>query len=133
MGLPTVAYYSASKHALEGYFKALRFELRNFNIKVAMVEPMGFKTNITNSAVVSQAKISDYDLLRQQTTAFSKAEFDKAPTPEPVVNTVEKIIHEKDPKLNHPVGPGAPFILTMQHFAYKIFESAILSRMHKAK
>ncbi len=132
IGLPTVAYYSASKHALEGYFKALRFELRDFNIKVGMVEPMGFKTNITNSAVVSETKIGDYDLLRQKTTAFSKAEFDKAPTPEPVVNTVTKIINEKDPKFSYPVGPGAPFILTLQHYAYKIFENAILSRMHKA-
>jgi short-subunit dehydrogenase len=28
IGLPNVAYYSASKHALEGYFKSLRFELK---------------------------------------------------------------------------------------------------------
>ena len=47
--LPGGAYYAASKHALEGYFKALRFEINEF-IKVSMVEPVGFKTNIvTNS------------------------------------------------------------------------------------
>ena len=28
VGLPNVAYYTASKHALEGYFKSLRFELK---------------------------------------------------------------------------------------------------------
>lgn len=27
IGHPSVSYYSASKHALEGYFKSLRFEL----------------------------------------------------------------------------------------------------------
>src|SRR5437667_187250 len=44
ISLPSAAYYAASKHALEGYFKALRFELNQFNIQVSMVEPMGFKT-----------------------------------------------------------------------------------------
>jgi short-subunit dehydrogenase len=44
LNFPSAAYYGASKHALEGYFKSLRFELNEFNIKVSMVEPMGFKT-----------------------------------------------------------------------------------------
>ncbi|TGK37680.1 SDR family NAD(P)-dependent oxidoreductase [Leptospira andrefontaineae] len=133
IGLPNVSYYSASKHSLEGYFKVLRFELQDFNIKVSMVEPMGFKTNIGTSAVRSKLEIDDYNLLRKQTAAFSKETFDKAPTPEPVVNTVIEIINQKDPKFNFPVGQGASFILTMQHYAYKAFESSILKRLHKAK
>ncbi|WP_217602473.1 SDR family NAD(P)-dependent oxidoreductase [Chitinophaga sp. GbtcB8] len=133
MGLPSVAYYAASKHALEGYFKALRFELNEFNIKVAMVEPMGFKTNINNSSVGSEVKINAYDQLREKVAAFSKNEFDKAPTPEPVVDTVMKIVNEKTPKFSFPVGKGASLFLTMQHYAYKIFERAILKRMNAAK
>lgn len=133
IGLPNVSYYSASKHSLEGYFKVLRFELKDFNIKVSMVEPMGFKTNIGTSAVRSKLQIDDYDLLRKQTAAFSKETFDKAPTPEPVVNTVIEIINQKEPKFNFPVGQGASFILTMQHYAYKAFESSILKRLRKVK
>ena len=63
MGLisfPNAAYYAASKHALEGYFKSLRFELNEFNVKVAMVEPMGFKTNIISSSVAAENQVSDY-------------------------------------------------------------------------
>jgi short-subunit dehydrogenase len=56
LSFPSAAYYSASKHALEGYFKSLRFELNEFNIKVCMVEPMGFKTNIINSSVAAEGK-----------------------------------------------------------------------------
>ena len=62
ISLPNVAYYSASKHALEGYFKALRFELNQFNIQVSMVEPMGFKTNIGTSAMKATGDIKDYDV-----------------------------------------------------------------------
>lgn len=132
IGLPTVAYYSASKHSLEGFFKALRFELRDFNIKVSMVEPMGFKTNIADSGVTSDIKIGDYDLLREQSTALWKATLDNAPTPEPVVNTVAKIINAREPKFSYPVGRGASFILTMQHYAYKLFEGSVLKKMRKA-
>ena len=37
IGPPNLSYYSASKHAVEGYFKSLRFELNPFNIKVSVV------------------------------------------------------------------------------------------------
>lgn len=133
IGLPNVAYYSASKHSLEGYFKVLRFELNEFNIKVSMVEPLAFKTNIGNNAVPSKIKINDYDLFRKQSETFSKNLFDKAPSPEPVVNTVIDIIKQKDPKFNFPVGKGASFILTMQHYAYKAFENSILKDIRNSK
>ncbi|EMY60232.1 SDR family NAD(P)-dependent oxidoreductase [Leptospira terpstrae] len=133
IGLPNVAYYSASKHSLEGYFKVLRFELNEFNIKVSMVEPLAFKTNIGNNAVPSKIKINDYDLFRKQSETFSKNLFDKAPSPEPVVNTVIDIIQQKDPKFNFPVGKKASFILTMQHYAYKAFENSILKDIRNSK
>lgn len=133
IGLPNVAYYSASKHALEGYFKSLRFELNQFNIKVSMIEPMGFKTNIGENAVTSNGKINDYDTYRQKITAFTKREFDKAAGPEPVVSTVLKIVNEEDPKFNSPVGKGASVILTLQRFAYSVFENSILKRVNGAR
>lgn len=133
IGLPNVAYYSASKHALEGYFKSLRFELNQFNIKVSMVEPMGFKTSIGENAVASNGNINDYEIFRKKITAFTKNEFDKAPGPESVVNKVLKIVQEKDPKFSSPVGKGSSVILTLQHFAYSVFEKSILKRVNGAQ
>ncbi|SKC97442.1 Short-chain dehydrogenase [Chitinophaga ginsengisegetis] len=133
IGLPNVAYYSASKHALEGYFKSLRFELNQFNIKVSMVEPMGFKTNIGENAIASNGGISDYDVFRQKMDAYTKKEFDKAAGPEPVVNTVLKIMNEEDPKFSSPVGKGSSVILTLQRFAYSVFENTILKRVNGAQ
>lgn len=133
ISLPNVAYYSASKHALEGYFKALRFELNQFNIKVSMVEPMGFKTNIGTSAVTAQGNISDYDGFRQKIAAFTKREFDKAAEPEPVINTVLKIVKEEKPKYSYPVGKGASMILSLQRFAYTVFENHIFKGVNAAK
>jgi short-subunit dehydrogenase len=133
LGLPGVAYYSASKHALEGYFKSLRFELNQFNIQVSMVEPMGFRTNIGENAVESKGEINDYDKFRQKINAYRKREFEKAPGPESVVNTVLKIVKEKNPKFNYPVGKGSSIALTLQKFAYSVFEDSILKGVNASK
>jgi short-subunit dehydrogenase len=136
MGLisfPSAAYYAASKHALEGYFKSLRFELNEFNIKVCMVEPMGFKTNIFNNSMAAEDKISDYDIYRNKVTAFSKHLFDTAPEPAPVIDTIIKLVEAKNTKFSHPVGKGASLILTLQHFAYQTFENQIMRNINKIK
>jgi short-subunit dehydrogenase len=132
ISLPGGAYYAASKHALEGYFKALRFELNEFNIKVSMVEPMGFKTNIVSNSIVAVNKISDYDGYRKKLGAYTKNLFANAPEPGPVIDVVRKLVEENDPKFNHPVGKGASVILAVQHFAFKLFENSIAKDVNNA-
>jgi len=132
LSLPNVAYYAASKHALEGYFKSLRFELNQFNISVSMIEPATFKTNIGNSSTAATGQIKDYDLFRQKISAYTKQEFENAPSPEPVIATVLKVVEVEAPKFSYPVGKGYSFLLTMQRFAYKTFENTILKRVGAA-
>jgi NAD(P)-dependent dehydrogenase (short-subunit alcohol dehydrogenase family) len=126
ISLPGGAYCAASKHALEGYFRSLRFELKEFNIKVTMVEPMGFKTNIVSNSMVAENEISDYDIYRKKLEAYTKDLFAKSAEPTPVINTVIKLVGDKNPKFNHPVGKGASVILAVQHFAYKVLKIQFL-------
>jgi short-subunit dehydrogenase len=48
MGLPFQAFYSAGKFAIEGFSEALRMEVRQYNIKIVLINPGDFHTN--NSA-----------------------------------------------------------------------------------
>jgi short-subunit dehydrogenase len=130
ISLPNVAYYAASKHALEGYFKTLRMELRQFNIKVSMVEPSLFKTNIVNSATAVKGDIADYNVFRKKMTSYSEAQFKNAPGPEPVMNTVVKIVNEANPKYSYPVGKGTSMILTLQRFAHGVLENTVLKNIN---
>ena len=132
ISLPNVAYYAASKHALEGYFKSLRFELNQFNIKVCMIEPMGFKTNIGLNSAAATEEIGDYDTYRTKIAAYTKQAFDKAPGPEPVIDVVLKCVNDPRPRFNHPVGKGASIVLTLQRFAYSVFENSILKGVNAA-
>ena len=131
LSFPSAAYYAASKHALEGYFKALRFELNEFNIKVAMVEPTGFKTNVISNSIAAERKIDDYSSYRKKVAAFAQDLFSKAPEATPVIDVLLKLVEEKNPKFNHPVGKGTSMLLGLQHFSYKTYEKAIIKSINK--
>ena len=133
LNFPSAAYYGASTHALEGYFKALRFEVSEFNIKVAMVEPMGFKTGIISNSFTAKGKISDYDNYRNKIERFAKDLFDKSPEATPVINKLLKLIEDTNPTFSHPVGKGASLFWAIQHFAYKTFENSIIKNINKFK
>jgi NAD(P)-dependent dehydrogenase (short-subunit alcohol dehydrogenase family) len=61
MGLPFQAFYSAGKFAIEGFSEALRMEVRQFKIRVIMINPGDFHTS--NSAnrrnFLAQTDIND--------------------------------------------------------------------------
>lgn len=131
LNFPSASYYGASKHALEGYYKSLRFELNEFNIKIVMVEPSGFKTNIINSSVSAVGKIDDYDTYRNKVEAFAKDLFEKAPEPTAVIEKLLELVEAKNPKFSNPVGKGNSILLALQYFSYKSFENAIIKNINR--
>jgi short-subunit dehydrogenase len=133
IGHPNVAYYSASKHALEGYFKSLRFELNQFNIKVSVVEPLYTKSNLESNGIMGKGKVEDYNKFRQNLESFYRKEFSKASEPKALVDTVMNIIKEENPKFSYPVGKGTSIILTLQRFAYNAFERIVLKGINSIK
>jgi short-subunit dehydrogenase len=133
ISLPGGAYYAASKHALEGYFRALRFELNEFNIKVSMIEPVGFKTNIVTNSKVAENKISDYDEYRTTLEDYTKDLFTKSEEPTAVVETLLKLVENENPNFNHPVGKGSTLFPAIQYFSFKTFENSIIKNINKFK
>ena len=133
ISLPGGAYYAASKHALEGYFRALRFELNEFNIKVSMVEPMGFKTNIVSNSIVAENKISDYDVYRTKVADYTKDLFANSEEPAPVIKTLFKLVESENPEFNHPVGKGSSLFPAIQYFSFKTFEKSVIKNINKFK
>jgi NAD(P)-dependent dehydrogenase (short-subunit alcohol dehydrogenase family) len=58
---PTLAYYNATKYAVEGFSEALAIEVEPLGIKVTIVEPSGFRTDWAGrSAAESTNRIADY-------------------------------------------------------------------------
>jgi len=74
--MPYQGIYAASKHALEGYSESLDHEVRQFGIRVSVIEPGFTQTNIAQNAPLAGQAIAAYaaergrvvDVVRESTT-----------------------------------------------------------------
>jgi short-subunit dehydrogenase len=136
MGLPFAAFYSASKFAIEGFSEALRIEVKQFNIKVILINPGDFHTN--NSAnrrnFLAPTGINDpYHEQFEKTLAI--IEKNEANSREPVVlaRKIVKIVDCKNPRQRYIIAsfveklsvvlkyilPGKWFMMILEDY-YKI-------------
>ncbi|PXY42387.1 short-chain dehydrogenase/reductase [Flavobacterium cheongpyeongense] len=131
VSFPNAAYYAASKHALEGYFKSLRYELNEFNISVAMIEPSAFKTSIMDNSASPLNKIEAYNSLRAKIEKFTVELVKSAEDPIIVAEKILKVVQTDQPKFRNIVGKGTSVLINLQHFAYGILEKNVLKQLNK--
>ena len=132
LAFPSTSYYAASKHALEGYYKALRYELTEFNIRVAMIEPGSFKTNIMENSSTTLNRIEDYNSLRQKSGKYADFIVEQGGDPAIVASKVLKVVETDKPKFRNLVGKGLSVLTNLQHFAYGMLEKTILKQLNNA-
>lgn len=85
---PYMALYSASKHAVEGLSETLDHEVRQFGIRVALVEPSFTKTNLDLNAPQTVARIPDYKKELDIVSEAIQNNVKKAPAPDGVATTI---------------------------------------------
>ena len=132
VAFPNTSYYASSKHALEGYFKALRYELTEFNIRVAMIEPGSFKTNIMENSSTTLNRIEDYNRLRAKSEKYADLIVEQGENPVMVASKVLKVVETENPKFRNLVGKGLSVLITLQHFAYGFLEKTVLKQLNNA-
>jgi short-subunit dehydrogenase len=100
MGLPFQGFYSAGKFAIEGFSEALRMEVKQFNIKVVLINPGDFHTS--NSAnrrnFLSPEKPGDdwYEQF-EKTLAIIEKDESNGWNPEVLAKKICKIVEKKNP------------------------------------
>jgi len=129
---PGISSYNASKFALEGWSEALRHELRPSGIKVVLIEPGAFETDIwTRNAVISEATqaiaaAADSPrkslLTRWRDRVQSRT---KRADPQLVADLIAVILRNPNPKLRYAIGTDAWGAL----FAKKILPAGIFENM----
>ncbi|VVE06781.1 short-chain dehydrogenase/reductase [Pandoraea communis] len=85
---PYMGLYSASKHAIEGLTETLDHEVRQFGIRVALVEPSFTRTNLDTNAPLARSKIAGYDRERDLASSAVVNSVKGAPAPDGVAGTV---------------------------------------------
>ena len=99
MGLPFQGYYSAAKFAIEGFSEVLRMELRQFNIKVIVINPGDFHTNNTlnRKNFLAPDKDEIYDEQFRKTIAIIEKDENGGWKPEIMARKIYKILEKKRP------------------------------------
>ncbi|GLK74420.1 SDR family NAD(P)-dependent oxidoreductase [Ancylobacter dichloromethanicus] len=85
---PYMALYAASKHAVEGLSETLDYEVRQFGIRVALVEPSFAKTNLDLNAPQAASTIVAYGRERDIVSRAIQKNIQKAPVPDSVAATI---------------------------------------------
>lgn len=106
-GPPFFSIYAASKHALEGYSEALRYELGAFNIRVAIIEPGYFKTNIDQTIQPPDHPLPEYAARRAHVSALEEQAVQRGRDPKQVARLVQRIIESERRRLRYPVASDA--------------------------
>jgi len=85
---PYMGFYAASKHAVEGLSESLDHEVRQFGIRVTLVEPSFTKTNLDLNAPQVKSTIAAYDRERGLASSAVINSVKGAPEPDAVANTI---------------------------------------------
>jgi short-subunit dehydrogenase len=85
---PYLGIYAASKHAVEGLSESLDHEVRQFGIRVVLVEPAFTKTNLDANSPQAASLIAAYDNERGNVSQAINKNVSSAPEPGGVADTI---------------------------------------------
>lgn len=85
---PYMGLYAASKHAIEGLSESLDHEVRQFGIRVTLVEPFYTKTSLEANSAQAATLIDAYERERRLVTRSVSAHVNDGEDPSTVGNTI---------------------------------------------
>jgi NAD(P)-dependent dehydrogenase (short-subunit alcohol dehydrogenase family) len=108
MGQPANSIYCASKWALEGWAESLAYDVEPFGIKVILVEPGPYRTQIWRSTPWIVPSGSPYrERVQLVSRAASEHAAKSARDPREVAVAIARALEAKSPRFRYPVGPFA--------------------------
>ena len=132
-GSITVSSYSASKHALEGWSESLRMEVNALGIKVVLVEPGAYLTDIWTRGAVMGEKATQETSPNIQRSLRMRDRIQALPKRDPieVARLIASIAQDPNPKLRYLVGRDAKIQLAMKRILPWKWHEKIISNFLK--
>jgi len=111
LGQPLLSAYSASKHALEGWSESLRIETHSLGMRVSLVEPGAFDTDIwERNVVIAKGALDPASPNKERSrrfTEFVKSSSHRRRDAREVARLIVRIAQDPNPKLRYLVGGDA--------------------------
>jgi NAD(P)-dependent dehydrogenase (short-subunit alcohol dehydrogenase family) len=108
-GAFSISSYSASKFALEGWTESLRMELNSLGIKVVLVEPGSYETDIwTRNARIGKKTLDGTSPNRERGQKM-RDRVQAIPKRDPIIvaHAIARIAQDPSPRLRYIIGPDA--------------------------
>jgi NAD(P)-dependent dehydrogenase (short-subunit alcohol dehydrogenase family) len=135
VALPLVSVYAATKHAVEGFSEALRWELEPFGIEVCLVEPGALKAPILGAlprgARGAREPAGPYAALAETVERLLLEEADRAPPPDAVGKAIAGLVVDPSPRFRSLIGIDARTLVTLHRMVPdRLFASGIRRLLH---
>src|SRR2546423_5527357 len=101
---PFGSLYAATKHAMEGYSESLDHEVREYGIRVLLVEPAYTRTSFDANAIPADEPLALYAQRREILDALMAEAIKGGDEPSVVGETVVAAATDRRPKLRYPAG-----------------------------
>jgi NAD(P)-dependent dehydrogenase (short-subunit alcohol dehydrogenase family) len=108
---PLLSSYNASKFALEGWSEALRIEVHSLGIRVVLIEPGDYDTDIwTRNVVIGKQAMHPSSPNKERSQRFAEFIKSRAPKrrdPREVAQLIVRVAADPNPRLRYLIGPDA--------------------------
>lgn len=115
LAFPLFSIYHGTKWAVEGFTESLHYELRDFNIKLRLIEPGAIKTEFyAGSRVMVGSDRPEYKAIIDKAETVNQAPKDNGVAPDVVAAAIERAALYSGNRLRFPVGSPAPLLLALR-------------------
>ena len=124
---PAMSAYAASKYAVEAISQSLYYEVRPFGIKVVLIEPGSFKTEIFAKNLQMAEDSSNKQSVYHDTSSFllklsQKRVMKWGGNPQKVADLIVRVAKDKHPRLRYPIGKDIKAMLLLR----KLFSNKLI-------
>jgi NAD(P)-dependent dehydrogenase (short-subunit alcohol dehydrogenase family) len=154
VAFPMLSVYAASKHAVEGFSEALRWEVEPFGVEVCLVEPGTFRSAISFGERLGERRGAGVSasgppttgpgaaptagLLRSPYRALAEAiekmvaeDAGQAPAPDAVGKAIAALVSDPAPRFRTVIGIDARTLVTLRRMVPdRLFASGIRRLLH---
>lgn len=138
IAMPGLGVYAASKFALEGMSEAMRHELAPFGVRICLVEPGPYATDILhrNRAVGRRAmdpKSEYFPYVQRAEELFNRVVESGTGDPQVVADTVVQLLNRRTPPLRTSVGTSARVRIFMKRYLPFALIEALIARLTRPR
>lgn len=129
IGMPVSPLYISSKHAVEGLIESARFELKQFGVRMKLIEPGGIRTDFARRS----AEWTDHPAYAEYISgvrSMADSLVDGSPDPSEVAKVVFRAANDRSDRLRYLARPG-PYVMLYNHLPDSLWRGMIQTALQR--